>query len=713
MEQDILQELESFNRRDTPQQLAEALERLRNRYEDVQLRRQQGVVDGVDDGSEDNDEGVDPSNPYTDPFHVWALLNVDPDHLSAACGFMYAEDVDVLEALSSNSNSTSNSTSNATTSAPHDRPNPAALAKKLRQPLSVLCFLLDPDILASATALAAIRNLRRIVHPEIADAAYLARLYHTQRARHKPYRKSRAPKPLAHFRAAVVHLEGELQQEIYPATAGTRRRRCKDEDAGNKNRTAASRPRTRTRTRSRSRGISPGNGEMDDVVAAEAGHAEADQADVDKESKTNSSVGDSAKRADQQQAQQKEDGEEEDAQGRRQGTRDSTGSDSASEGPDMPEIGRGRAAAAATTTSSMLLGYDGQDHSDHSDLFSGDFDDQAEPSFMNDDDDHQNAAVSLVSLKEQTTMGIKAPRAATASPPPQSPPTRPSFSFRSSFSSPSSPPTEPSLPFTVNNGPRRSAKRKLNHRNAAPHEDVGSQQQQEHHDTRAAPIINTRMAMLSRLQDEKHGWLASSDISAGLSLLLHDADAVGEDNKKKTGQRQGHQQQQHRDFYAFDPGFPDIPGESQPARIQRPERLPRHLLFFINHQGTHWTLEHLDRKTAILRHYNSMSIAAGAGGPGISRPSKQFLRSSDIIQNCISRSDPSLLYHNSATRRPKLSCQMQVRLSLLLFHQHPTPLSCSFKMMLRSAADGYLLQYSFVHSSPTHTTAASLCWHLL
>lgn len=86
MEQDVFQELKSFNQRDTPKQLAEAFDRLRSRYEEAQLRRQQGV-DGVCEEYEDYDEYKDPSDLYTEMVQVWAL-NVDPGLLSEACNFI-------------------------------------------------------------------------------------------------------------------------------------------------------------------------------------------------------------------------------------------------------------------------------------------------------------------------------------------------------------------------------------------------------------------------------------------------------------------------------------------------------------------------------------------------------------------------------------------------------------------------------------------------
>lgn len=157
----------------------------------------------------------------------------------------------------------SSSSNTTTTSTTQSSANPGALAMKPRQPLAVLCFLLDPEILATATALAAIRNLRRIVHPTDANAAPVARLSHAQSDRHRPATKSRAqasgPSPRRHWQPREGAAGGNLSSHRghYSSAPAAQRGRRQQQDSSTNSTTASttattSRPSLRTLTQQES-----------------------------------------------------------------------------------------------------------------------------------------------------------------------------------------------------------------------------------------------------------------------------------------------------------------------------------------------------------------------------------------------------------------------------------------------------------------------------
>lgn len=111
------------------------------------------------------------------------------------------------------------------------------------------------------------------------------------------------------------------------------------------------------------------------------------------------------------------------------------------------------------------------------------------------------------------------------------------------------------------------------------------------------PLSEDTAAHLSSALKENQQ-LNSCHITAYLSLLLGANDPAGNSKPRSLLNCQ-----------VFDPGFPFLThSQGRLGNISHPERLPSHLLF-IFHKSAHWTVGHLDRTTAILHHYDSMSAA--------------------------------------------------------------------------------------------------------
>lgn len=763
---ELQRELVAFNQRDTPQQLGEAFELLRSKYHSAQkeqqrqlnkngielpvrVKRQQGSrqagegSDSIDDESDHSDSDSDSDrnsnsdrdrNDHNDlndhdhngdndqditstsanasyknknknsnllidePFEVWALLNTHPDRLASACSYLYAEAVTALP-----SPSTASSKS-------HNKPNPGALARKLRQPLAVLCLILHPDILSSATALHAIRNLRRIAEPhDKIDAIYLARLYHRQRARHK----GRFRTPLTHFRAAVMQVEQKTGIDIYPATAGTRKA---------KRMNTIPDPDVQAVSDSDHDEHDQVHGQVDGCVEyddSNDGGGSPEHVQGTAEAKNETELGN------QYQYQRRDNKETTASNGGSQ--EQARASEDVTDQSDTPEKAR-------CTATSVSPGFNVDEQEDFS-LFA----DLAEPRYDDDDDDEDedtdhklfnkgnldcinvdddnadiwpedsdcqplsphninlqsaehtkptlaipswrqysatqvvhgsadgagtvseateddsiDAAVTLATLKEQARLNSSpapapAPGAAAEA----------KTQLKSSSPTASSRSNNKTLPASMSIQSLKT-KRKL---------DGGDETHNSDH--AAVALMNTPSAMLSRLgchDGTSAAWLTSSDISAGLQLLLKEAASTDiKQHEMQMDSEQGGPAWRGRggfgQCYAFDPGFPCIDGKSSPGQIKHTKRLPRHLLFFLNHKGSHWTLEHLDCETSQLNHFDSMVMVTGQGkgtgtSTGTDNHDQAFSHASRVIQHFVSQSNPSIVVNPDS----ELSFRAQVSL---------------------------------------------------